>query len=236
LRQCEFHLHPCKIIGGSVLNGVKAAKISPKHLSRRTVIRGEAARIFAEFGYDGSSLLQITEATGTPKSTIYHYYSSKEEILLDILSFSDSQVSPLMEREALADSDPLTKLERIVSVHVTWYLRHPFIAKVAFRDWKKLTGESLVMQTDRRRRHARFVKEQIECARDDGLLPASTNVSLVTNFINGAVSSANLWYDPDGRDTPEAIGKAFGLMAKNVVTLGLGDRLPILARKRGGIR
>jgi AcrR family transcriptional regulator len=72
-----------------------------------------ALRVFAERGFEGTTIADIAAATGTAHGLVYHYFASKNELLLAVLErFSFLQelrrlleVSP--EREA---SDVLTEI------------------------------------------------------------------------------------------------------------------------------
>lgn len=179
------------------------------------MLREEGARIFAERGYHGASVQEVADAIGFTKASIYYYYKSKEELLFDILTFADQAITA--QFATAEGSDPLARVGRLVALHVTWYLRHPTIAKVAFRDWTALTGDLLVIQTERRRRHSHTLRDSIEHCRRQGLIAFDAKVGLITNFINGAVAASNVWYEPDGAETPEAVGDAFAQMAVAVL-------------------
>lgn len=189
----------------------------PRHTDRRTLLRDEGARIFAERGYHGASMQEIADAIGFTKASIYYYYKGKEELLFDILTFADEEVTALFAAEAQVGNDPLLHVGRLVAIHVTWYLQHPNIAKVAFRDWTALTEPMLTAQTDRRREHSHVLRNAIERCRTEGLIAGDAKVGLITNFINGAVAASNVWFKPTGPETPETVGKAFGDMAVAVL-------------------
>jgi len=63
-----------------------ARTIAKDHDEKRIAIRIAAARIFATQGVDRASMSAIAKACGISKALIYHYYSSKAELLFDILS------------------------------------------------------------------------------------------------------------------------------------------------------
>ncbi|GJL95290.1 MAG: TetR family transcriptional regulator [Hyphococcus sp.] len=52
---------------------------------KRDLITKEAAKLFAKKGFDGASLSELAAACNTSKSLIYHYYTSKEAILYDVM-------------------------------------------------------------------------------------------------------------------------------------------------------
>ena len=76
-------------------NGTQAdrdAGASPRRRSptRRSLITrelvGTAARLFAERGYETTSLQDVAEAMGVSRTGLYHYVSSKEELLARLVA------------------------------------------------------------------------------------------------------------------------------------------------------
>ncbi|MEJ2408860.1 MAG: TetR/AcrR family transcriptional regulator [Novosphingobium sp.] len=196
---------------------VKTAK-SAKHDRRKVIIREQAVQIFADNGYHGATMQQIADSCGMHKASVYHYYRSKDEILFDILTFADNEISALLAKEEAKDVSDLEKVGLFVSGHVAWYLRHPAIARVAFQEWVALAGEELEIQKDRRHRYGRFLRDKVEQCRAQGLIPSTVNVAVMSNFINGAVAAANMWFNPAGPVSAEAIAEEFGKIAISIVS------------------
>jgi AcrR family transcriptional regulator len=48
-------------------------------------IRDAAIELFGERGYDGTSMSELADRVGIAKPSLYNYYASKEEILLDLV-------------------------------------------------------------------------------------------------------------------------------------------------------
>ncbi|MEN6348675.1 MAG: helix-turn-helix domain-containing protein [Syntrophomonas sp.] len=78
-----------------------AAK-KPDSMDKR-ILKGEktkssileaAVRLFSEKGFDGTSVKDITDAAGVPKSLFYHYFKSMEELFLDIIQAGSNVISP----------------------------------------------------------------------------------------------------------------------------------------------
>lgn len=60
------------------------AKAADHDIKRSAILR-QAAETFAENGYDATSMRDLAAACGVSKALIYHYYSSKEMILSDVI-------------------------------------------------------------------------------------------------------------------------------------------------------
>ena len=56
-------------------------RIVKEHDERKNEIIDTASHIFAQKGYDKTSVNDILNAIGIAKGTFYHYFKSKEEVL-----------------------------------------------------------------------------------------------------------------------------------------------------------
>lgn len=195
----------------------KIKSITGKGQKQRNQIRAVAAHIFALRGYHGASMQQVATELDVNKATIYHYYKSKEEILFDILTYSDVELMKIMELAVKDVSNPLEAVHNLYSVFVTWYLHHPDIAKVAIRDWSELSGDFLKIQEERRYKYRRMQYEAIERCRAEGFMAADANIDLLLGFIYGACEASIVSCSPDAPETPEYIGQAYGFMIKSLI-------------------
>lgn len=92
-----------------------ARPIAKDHDEKRAHILKVAARVFAEQGFARASMAQVAKDCGISKANIYHYYSSKDALLFDIL---DTYLSALRDRVLgldLTGLDPSEQLQRIVT-------------------------------------------------------------------------------------------------------------------------
>lgn len=56
-----------------------------KSEARRDAILGVALEVFREVGFDAASMSQISARVGGSKATLYNYFTSKEELLLEAM-------------------------------------------------------------------------------------------------------------------------------------------------------
>lgn len=76
----------------------------------RTSIIDAAARLFAEKGYNATSVREVVEAAGCRKPALYYYFDNKEDLFLQILRRSCSTLDAVV-RDALAQ--PGTVYDRL---------------------------------------------------------------------------------------------------------------------------
>ena len=54
-------------------------------LRSRELVLDAAERVMAEHGFDGATVARVVEEAGIPLSSVYHYYGSKDGILLAVM-------------------------------------------------------------------------------------------------------------------------------------------------------
>jgi AcrR family transcriptional regulator len=77
---------------------------------KRQGILSRSAALFAEHGYTGTSITMIAEACGVSKALMYHYYSSKDAVLFDLLQDHLQNLVTVVEAAAQSAGKPEEKL------------------------------------------------------------------------------------------------------------------------------
>jgi AcrR family transcriptional regulator len=77
---------------------------------KRQGILSRSAALFAEHGYTGTSITMIAEACGVSKALMYHYYSSKDAVLFDLLQDHLQNLVAAVEAVARSAGKPEEKL------------------------------------------------------------------------------------------------------------------------------
>jgi AcrR family transcriptional regulator len=85
-----------------VVTADKSTSRTKRADARRDELLRFALRLFAERGFDGTTIADIAEATGTAHGLVYHYFSSKNDLLLAVLE----RFSFLPELRRLLDVSP----------------------------------------------------------------------------------------------------------------------------------
>jgi AcrR family transcriptional regulator len=77
----------------------------------REHIQTVALEMFAEHGYDGTSLRQIAERLGVTKAAVYYHFKSKEDILAGLVQDYLHQLDALIAWAGEQPSGPATRKE-----------------------------------------------------------------------------------------------------------------------------
>jgi AcrR family transcriptional regulator len=105
-------------------------KLTPRGRERRRQLLDYAAQRFAENGYHPTSVADIVGGLGVGKGVFYWYFDSKEQLFLEILRESQTDLRRF-QRDAIADEpDPVRRLEIGVRAAFTWWSKHPEIVNL----------------------------------------------------------------------------------------------------------
>ena len=104
-------------------------ELTPRARAKRDQIREGAQRVFLERGFAGTSTDAIASEAGVSKQTLYVYYASKEDLLVDVmrhLIHDDPQNRlPGMEGEALETPDEVRRVLSFLAQRLIANLMQP---------------------------------------------------------------------------------------------------------------
>lgn len=102
-----------------------------KDLTQKQIL-SSAARLFAEKGYDSTSIDEIAGAANIAKGTFYYHFDSKESVVIALRedSFSDTLQSAL--NSLSAGEKPVTILENVLLERAAWTEKNPDLTRVFF--------------------------------------------------------------------------------------------------------
>ncbi|BDH59537.1 TetR family transcriptional regulator [Tsukamurella sp. PLM1] len=134
---------------------------------RRELIVGEvldaATELFAVKGYEATSLQDIADAVGVSRPALYHYLSSKEDLLVMLVEgVSQSLVAMLEELHARPDLAPAEKIANFTDQLVRERVRYPGRFRILDRSETVLPEPARTDHLEAKRRILREVVTIIE--------------------------------------------------------------------------
>jgi len=83
-----------------------------------------AAVLFAERGYHPTSVADIVESLGVGKGVFYWYFSSKEELLAEILKSSHQDLRRRQQQAIADEPNPVERIELGIRASMQWFFEH----------------------------------------------------------------------------------------------------------------
>ncbi|WP_207430257.1 TetR/AcrR family transcriptional regulator [Sabulibacter ruber] len=170
--------------------------IKKKKDIRREFIIGEAAKLFKQKGYGGTSMRDLAEQVGLDAASMYHYIKSKDEILQGIcFDIANTYVSQLTEIENATQSYS-QKLKALVRLHIHLMTTKGPEVSVANNEWKSLSADALTEFKSLRSQYEKRLAALIEAGAEAGeFQQVNTSVALFT--LLSAIRWVELWWKPD---------------------------------------
>jgi AcrR family transcriptional regulator len=103
------------------------AEVTPNRrgLKSRELVLDAAERVMAEHGFEAATLARVVEEAGVPMSSVYHYYGSKDRILLAVMERGAERFFADLPKLDRRSGRPSQHLTRVISTAVQTLERHP---------------------------------------------------------------------------------------------------------------
>jgi len=165
-----------------------------------------AVELFAEQGYDGTSVAQVIDRAELTKGGFYHHFASKEALLYEVYGDLISRQLEAMEEILARGEPPAATLRALILDLVQTTAASARRAQVFASERNKLAGERAADFRRARRRYHDAVKELIRSAQQDGTFAAVASAETVTFSVFGVINELPLWYRADGGKSPTELG------------------------------
>lgn len=178
--------------------------------ARRTELTREAARLFAQKGYHGTSIGDLADALGVQKGSLYSHITSKEDLLYETLM--DGATAFHGALDAIPETaTPVEKIRAALRGHLRVVAEQLDVATVFVQEWRYLEGERRDEFVAERRRYEERIRELLREGRDLGDLRSDLDESAAVLLLLSAANWAYTWLQP-GRDTDELADRFFALL------------------------
>lgn len=158
-----------------------------------------AIAVMSERGYAATSVQEIADRVGVLKGSLYHYFSSKEELLFRVLSESHAQSDKIAEEVRALELEPLEELSEFLRRECLWFLTHIDRANIYFTETKQLTGDRY-RETQRMGKHfVQQLQDMIVAAKESGQVTSPMDVTLLTDYVLGSLNSVRAWPTRSGK-------------------------------------
>ena len=175
-------------------------------MDKRSLILKVATSLFAARGFEATSVRRIAGESGLSVPGMFHYFSTKEEILYEIMINFMEDVYNSIAEIIISGIDPVQKLELLCTNYVKKYTRHQEELAILNSEGKSLTPKHQKSFIKKQRIYVEAMEKVInELA--EKKKAKSINHAVLTFLFYGMVHWTSTWYDNSGKVTPEKLGK-----------------------------
>jgi AcrR family transcriptional regulator len=171
----------------------------------RQRIVAAAVALFAEQGYDATSVNQVVVRAGVAKGALYHHFESKDDLLYEVYrELVDRQLAGL--HAILARGlDPANTLRGLIDDLVVTTAASAAEAKVFARESHRLGDANQARVRAARRAIHDAVIELVRSGQASGDFAPVASPEMVSFTLFGVINGLPVWYRPDGQKRPEQL-------------------------------
>ena len=203
--------------GGAALSESQRARLRRATISRRVTARAgangsayhprreellaAAAKIFSARGYEGASLREICAAAGILAGSMYHHFSSKEDLFVSVHAEGFRHLNEVVDRALEGKAQPWARLEAAIGAHLGELVERTDVVAVTSASLFHMQGSHLQRRLNRQREAYELRFRKLIQALP---LPPEVDRSLLRLTLLGAINWTRIWYRP-GKRTPAQI-------------------------------
>lgn len=213
---------------GREVEGIMVEPMSPKVAGRskaaqtRLHILLSTTRALRKKGYDGVTLRHIAEVAGIEAGSIYYHFSSKEEIIDDVLSRGLNEivegVTYILENEN-SYSDNASRLASAIRAHMLYlFIRNDFVA-MNIRIYGQLPEDVREKHRPIRQQYTNSWSRALVQAQENGEVRRDLDVLQMRQLMLGALNWSANWFHPNW--DKEEVSKSLDNLIAKVLTVFL---------------
>jgi AcrR family transcriptional regulator len=182
--------------------------------TRRSELTRQAARLFAEKGYHGTSVGDLAEAMGVQKGSLYAHIASKADLLWEVAREGAAAFHTALDTVPEEGAAP-ERIRLALRAHLHVVAEQLDVATVFVREWRYLEGERREAFLAERRRYEERFRALFREGREHGELRTDLDDATTALLALSAANWAYTWLRP-GADTDELADRFTALLLQGI--------------------
>lgn len=203
-------------------NGAVSTKKKPQTTAspeRRRELLGTAAEVFAEQGYNATTVRRIADHAGMLAGSLYYHFDSKESMLEEILRTFLDELWDGYDTVLGAGLGPRETLEALVTESFREIDRHRAAVAIYQKESRHLAAqERFAFLAESQRKFEKAWLSTLERGVAAGVFRDDLDIRLTYRFVRDTVWVAASWYRPGGQHSPDEIARQYLSMVLDGIT------------------
>lgn len=204
---------------------------SKDHGDKRQLILDNAAGLFALQGFNKTSVAEISRSCNASKAWVYHYFSTKEDILFtllrDFLVEVRDRIAAVSRGKKTQSEQPADRLRAFIreclQIYDDYRINYPFL----FNEMRYLPEKQQAELRSIERRPVSELEAILLALRPE-LAKARSRRRPLTLLVYGTINWTYTWFEPEGKlDADELTDMAIRLILRGLCDKHLLDPGPI---------
>jgi AcrR family transcriptional regulator len=171
----------------------------------RAKVLAAAAELFASQGYETTSVQQVVDRAGVTKGALYHYFPTKEALLIEMYRSVFAQRQAALDAIIARELEPATTLRAIIDDLVVGTLAMAHAPAAINRELSRVDAERIAPLRADWQRYQDTVRKVIRDAQVAGVFRGRTSPEVASWAIFGVTNTIHTWYRATGPKSPHDI-------------------------------
>jgi len=152
---------------------------------KRRLLLDAAVRVFARKGYHSARVGDIAEEAGVAYGLLYHYFSSKEEVLRSVFRETWRALIATIESVEESNEPPREQLRKVAEILLRSWRREPDLVRVLVLEVTR--SQLLAGEMDEIVASFKAIQKIVERGQSDGSIRADLDALLASYVFYGAI-------------------------------------------------
>lgn len=190
-------------------------------VDKRRELLEEAVEVFSSKGYRATSVQELADRFGLSKSTFYHYFRNKQDLLVAIYERVMAENLAAAKRITDDKQSVVESVRQMLSDRVTYTCDHHQILQIFHEEEAEIPSRLMTKVLKSRRAYQRVMTDLLEQGLAEDVFEFITTPMIVANCLLGACNWSYKWYNPDGAMTTNELATEMSdLLMKAVLPSG----------------
>lgn len=171
----------------------------------REAILRTAADLYANYGYEATTIRDIAAAQDLLPGSIYHHFSSKDALIIELYTQAIDYITAVVTKATEGVSDPWARLEAACTAHLCMLANgHPY-AGILAKDIPMTSPALTEAMLELRDRYERVFASYVNALG----FPTALDARLFRLQLLGSLNATLRWYHKRGKLKPDEIARRF---------------------------
>jgi TetR/AcrR family transcriptional regulator, cholesterol catabolism regulator len=180
-----------------------AKKLKDKKLSKDAILC-EAKRLFSIKGYKSTTLEDLTSSFGVSRPSIYYYYKSKMEILIELHSKGFKETLDNIDRMLSGDLPTKEKFRKLLEAHTRKLANDTELTKMFYHEEREMPVKVQKEIEKLRREYMGRIIELYKTGVSEGAFK-NINPRMAVYIMFGACDWIAMWYSSNKEIKPDTL-------------------------------
>lgn len=188
-------------------------------MNTEEAIHNSAVQLFAEKGFEATSIRDIARVAGINSATLYHYIKSKDELLINVMVKDLNKLLNVAIKVVNQFNDPGEKLCALSYLHVKLHASNQLSMIVTDHEYKSLYGEHKEKIKSLRKQYETLWLDTVQQGIDESKFGLVENVKLNTFALLSMNTGVVHWFKPNGKLSISEISETYAKSSLHLVGL-----------------